>query len=487
MLSFKRKIKELIYSFSTEDRYAEYNPSESIKRPGGSALAGSSSFNAVNESQIQLNELTETNEFGSNDGISETLLAWRHIDNWCSDHNPDLFATLSDPCTRNDINNAERDLSITFPASVRASLRIHDGQEDLESMTGTSGLIYGLQLMSLDSIVQMTQTWRNVAFNMKKNTQRQLQKKALKSPSTSGKIGPDNSDVSLESQSSSKQKKGYDKLETNDYKSMNPHLRKNISQNYNHKFKLNYIPRQGSIPPLAIQPVYAHPGWIPLVTDNAGNHIGIDLAPGPKGKYSQVILFGRDFDTKFVIANTWGDFLLCFANDLEVGNWYLVDDHDDYFSGDGELVFRDKQSNGPITDYMEVLKKRAWKRWKDTQSTKEFPSSSTGNAPIQNSDSLYSNSKSSDPIVVEDDSNSKTESDKDSSTPNQKPNCIKNEDLPKQTPCDKINNSTDDENNTKQYDNLETKSAEIENEIPLLDDNKQDSKNLREEFENIAL
>lgn len=130
------------------------------------------------------------------------------------------------------------------------------------------------------------------------------------------------------------------------------------------KFKLPNIPDQKSIPPNAVEPVYAHPAWIPLISDNAGNHIGVDLAPGPNGKYAQVITFGRDFDTKFVVAGNWGEFLLLFANDLEAGNWYLVDDNDDYLSGDGELVFRDKKSNGPIQDYFEVLKRRAWVKYK---------------------------------------------------------------------------------------------------------------------------
>nr|8AJ2_A Chain A, Structured core of Knr4 [Saccharomyces cerevisiae]8AJ2_B Chain B, Structured core of Knr4 [Saccharomyces cerevisiae] len=225
----------------------------------------------------------------SNDGVSETLLAWRHIDFWTSEHNPDLNATLSDPCTQNDITHAEEDLEVSFPNPVKASFKIHDGQEDLESMTGTSGLFYGFQLMTLDQVVAMTQAWRNVAKNLNKRS-----------------------------------------------------------------------PDQKSIPPNAVQPVYAHPAWIPLITDNAGNHIGVDLAPGPNGKYAQIITFGRDFDTKFVIAENWGEFLLSFANDLEAGNWYLVDDNDDYFSGDGELVFRDKKSNGPIQDYFEVLKRRTW-------------------------------------------------------------------------------------------------------------------------------
>ncbi|EJS43585.1 smi1p [Saccharomyces arboricola H-6] len=344
---FKRKVKEWVYSFSTDDHYAEYNPDESPTFNMGKRLNGNNG--QVNPSQMHLNGVDEEMSMGfqdgvpsnddinideytstdSNDGVSETLLAWRHIEFWTNEHNPDLNATLSDPCTQNDISHAEEDLEVNFPNPVKASFKIHDGQEDLESMTGTSGLFYGFQLMTLDQVVAMTQAWRNVAKNLNKRAQQGL------------------SHVPSTGSSSSMER---------------------LSGN---KFKLPNIPDQKSIPPNAVQLVYAHPAWIPLITDNAGNHIGVDLAPGPNGKYAQIITFGREFDTKFVVADNWGEFLLSFANDLEAGNWYLVDDNDDYFSGDGELVFRDKKSNGPIQDYFEVLKKRAWMKYQQQKSQPE--------------------------------------------------------------------------------------------------------------------
>lgn len=352
MKAFKKKFQELVYSFSTEDRYADYGEDDRISRADSGNGNDSSVMQSNNGSQIQLADFVEGSNSSGNDGISETLLAWRHIDSWAMQQNPDLAASLSDPCTRHDINNAEKDLGIIFPASVRASLRIHDGQEDLESLTGTSGLIFGLQLMSLDVIVQMTRTWRNVAENL----QRKNAESKLRLEKTSELNG---TSVDLPSQ----KQKGYGKVETQDYKSMNPNLQRNISQNYKKQFKLPDIPNQHSVPPLAIQTVYAHANWIPLVTDNSGNHIGVDLAPGPKGKYGQVILFGREFDTKFVVANNWGDFLLSFANDLESGNWLFIKEDDDEFAGEGELFYRDKKSNGPVRDYLEICVMRSRMRW----------------------------------------------------------------------------------------------------------------------------
>lgn len=352
----KKKWKELVYSLSTEDHYAEYDPNEA---PGFNMGRRVNQGNPVTASRVHLNSMDELaneemnigidndsqdiniDEFGNADkeGVSEALLAWRHIDSWTTEHNPDLNATLGDPCTDNDITHAEEDLAITFPAAVKVSLRVHDGQEDLESMTGVSGLIYGLQLMTLDQIVEMTEKWRSVA----KNLSRVPQPNANVSPSTSN----------------------------------------SAEEAKRRQFKLPHIPEQKSVPANAIQPVYAHPAWIPLLTDNAGNHVGIDLAPASEGRYAQVIIFGRDFDTKYVIAKNWGDFLLDFANDLEAGNWYLVDDNDDYFSGDGELVFRDKKSNGQVQDYLDVLKKRATIKAQELQEASK-PAESTASSQNKN-------------------------------------------------------------------------------------------------------
>ncbi|QLG73034.1 hypothetical protein HG535_0E01180 [Zygotorulaspora mrakii] len=367
----KKKWKELVYSMSTEDHYAEFDPNEpgnfnmARRANQGSGGIGASrvhltSTDGFGDEEMNIGVEDDNNdisidEYGTTDkeGVSEVMLAWRHIESWTTQHSPDLNASFGDPCTENDITHAEEDLEITFPAAVKVSLRIHDGQEDLESMTGVSGLIYGLQLMTLDQIVEMTGKWRSVARNMNKK------------PLVSSPIINQNQSSSGSSTPSPDEMK-------------------------RRQFKLSHIPTQNCIPKGTIQPVYAHPAWIPLVTDHAGNHIGVDLAPAEAGKYAQVIIFGRDFDTKYVVAENWGDFLLSFANDLEAGNWYLIDDSDDFLAGDGDLVFRDKKSNGPAQDYLEILKKRVWLKSQDLKGensvtmTKKAIRSSTESESVKN-------------------------------------------------------------------------------------------------------
>ena len=47
-------------------------------------------------------------------------------------------------------------------------------------------------------------------------------------------------------------------------------------------------------PPLMIQRLSDHLGWIPFATDTFGNYFAVDMAPGPRGRPGQVILIGRD-------------------------------------------------------------------------------------------------------------------------------------------------------------------------------------------------
>ncbi|KAI0463516.1 hypothetical protein LJB42_002516 [Komagataella kurtzmanii] len=110
-----------------------------------------------------------------------------------------------------------------------------------------------------------------------------------------------------------------------------------------------FVNRQSSIPAGSAQPVYSHDHWIPVAKDYAGNNIAVDLAPGPTGKWGQIILFGRDFDTKYVIAQSWTEFLLSVVEDLEEGK-FLIDEIDE------SLMFYEK---GRTVEYLRVLVYRA--------------------------------------------------------------------------------------------------------------------------------
>ncbi|KAL9936718.1 hypothetical protein V8E36_004786 [Tilletia maclaganii] len=105
-----------------------------------------------------------------------------------------------------------------------------------------------------------------------------------------------------------------------------------------------------------VRPVYSSRGWVPLISDNVGNYIGVDLFPHPSGAGSpgQVIAFGRDLDTKVVLwrgdgEGGWGRFLQSFAEELESGECYtLGDDNGTGSSGEEEdsIGYESYFSNG---------------------------------------------------------------------------------------------------------------------------------------------
>ena len=104
-----------------------------------------------------------------------------------------------------------------------------------------------------------------------------------------------------------------------------------------------YKVRGAAWPANAVDPAYINSRWVPLTHDGSGNHIGLDFDPWPAGRVGQVILFGRDADTKVVIAQSLGRFLAWIADLLESGNYRLAVEP-------GEQVLREFRLRQPPVD-----------------------------------------------------------------------------------------------------------------------------------------
>ncbi|WP_407571065.1 SMI1/KNR4 family protein [Deinococcus altitudinis] len=85
-----------------------------------------------------------------------------------------------------------------------------------------------------------------------------------------------------------------------------------------------------SEPAGAVQPIGISRGWIGFAYDHGGNHLGIDLTPGPTGTAGQIINFGRDEHARFVLSASMTGFLEWLASQYEAGNFVIEDE------GDGE-------------------------------------------------------------------------------------------------------------------------------------------------------
>lgn len=339
-MTFTDRFKEFMYSLSATDKYLDYDSRKSFNRVNKPLAQTSLLSHHANSSTVSLNGPTGN----VTDGVHEVTLAWRHIKKWLHKYLPELNTSLSTPCTEADLNEFQKDLGYNLPQCVLDFFRLTDGQLSLND-GGFGGLVFGLKLMSIDEIAVMAASWKSVHQQILKQISAQPVPEPKSVQFEESNLGSDLSDGHSEASESSSR----------------PDVLLRTS---------NLNNGQRSVPPGAVKPIYAHAMWIPLITDEVGNCIGVDLSHPLDGssessKWGQVILFGRDFDTKFKIADNFGDFLLIFANDLELGNWELKEDgevNNIMCGADTELVYIDPETKKE-TPYMDALRRRAVNSW----------------------------------------------------------------------------------------------------------------------------
>lgn len=235
--------------------------------------------------------------------------SWKRIDRWAEDCYQELYDQLAEGCTQNDVNELEHELDCSLPMEVRESLQYHDGQERGGRPTG---IIFGCMLLDCEEIVQEWKNWRVVSEEyLTSPAQRQSQ------PPVRGFAGTSSTQASA-----------------------NPIWRQEL------------LDRQDSQPSRAIQKAYAHPGWIPLARDWGGNNIAVDLAPGPAGKWGQIIIFGRDYDCKYVVARSWAAFLATVGDDISSEKVFVDEETQ-------ELKLREFKAVGVEPGYLDILRWRA--------------------------------------------------------------------------------------------------------------------------------
>ncbi|OTA61043.1 SMI1/KNR4 family protein [Hypoxylon sp. EC38] len=246
--------------------------------------------------------------------------SWKRIDRWAEENYPELFDQLCEGCTENDLNELEHQLDCSLPQDVRDSLMVHDGQERGGIPTG---IIFGSMLLDCEEIVQEWDQWRKV------NQQYLLETSVVKPAVPSKAFGGSNQASSSKSAPGSPSSHGSQKG----------------------SWRQELQARQDSIPQGAVQRAYAHPAWIPLVRDWGGNNLAVDLAPGSTGTWGQIILFGRDYDTKYVVARSWAAFLALVADDLNSGKWFVDEDTN-------ELKLREFKTTRVEPSYFDILRWR---------------------------------------------------------------------------------------------------------------------------------
>lgn len=240
------------------------------------------------------------------------------------DNYGELFDNLCEGCTQNDVNELELELDCSLPLDIRDSLQVHDGQE---RGGRPAGVLFGCMLLDCEEIVEEWSNWRAVNEQYLANQPTGAQTPTIP---TKAFAGPSSS--------------------------TSPSIPVAQSPQSNGVWKEELLGKQESQPPGAVQKAYVHRSWIPLARDWGGNCIAVDLAPGPTGKWGQIIIFGRDYDCKFVVARSWAAFLANFADDLCSGDKVHVDEET------GDLKFQLFKKQGVEPPYLEILRWRCDQR-----------------------------------------------------------------------------------------------------------------------------
>jgi cell wall assembly regulator SMI1 len=241
---------------------------------------------------------------------------------------PELWDTLSYGLPAAQWVSFQSSVHCRLPRDVHEYLALHDGQ-DVHSLSSneaphTMGLFWGLWMMTSEEIVQ--------EWAMLRVLERRLAK---------GQVAVDD-----------------------------PFSVVNLPARVQRRMK--------ACPAGWVRSCYSHPSWIPLIKDDQGNYIGIDLDPPPAtpstplsagssagGDWSavaarpgQVIAFGREMDTKTVLFPGWGStsehdaaggwarFLSAFADDLDSGEFGMLGDRERGTSEEPERDDSDPSDDG---------------------------------------------------------------------------------------------------------------------------------------------
>lgn len=252
--------------------------------------------------------------------------SWKRIVAWAEENYYEVYDQLSTPASVNDINELEYQLDCSLPMEIRESLQIVDGQERGGRPTG---IIFGCMLMDCEEMLDEWKNWRKVEVE-------------YMTPRAAA--GPSGSATGASTPASSGQ--------------------------------TDLAARQDSHPEGSVQKVYSHPGWIPMARDWGGNYIAVDLAPGPKGTWGQIILFGRDYDCKFVVSKSWAHFLAMVADDMQSPHWYVDEEN-------AELKLKDPKAPKSEPGYMEILRVRNERKYGRRRMRRpgSRPGSKPGSAP----------------------------------------------------------------------------------------------------------
>jgi len=75
-----------------------------------------------------------------------------------------------------------------------------------------------------------------------------------------------------------------------------------------------------------IQPLWWNLKWFPVTNNGGGDHHCVDTDPAPGGEVGQIIAFGHDVGPECVLAGSFREYLLDYADRLAAGEYHFDED-----------------------------------------------------------------------------------------------------------------------------------------------------------------
>jgi cell wall assembly regulator SMI1 len=86
---------------------------------------------------------------------------WDRIHSWLREHAPTILESLNPGASAEQVSAAEEALGVTFPADVRETYRLHDGQGPWASGYPPA-FLYGWEWLSLERVVEDWNVWKGL-------------------------------------------------------------------------------------------------------------------------------------------------------------------------------------------------------------------------------------------------------------------------------------------------------------------------------------
>jgi cell wall assembly regulator SMI1 len=198
---------------------------------------------------------------------------WERIDSWLKVNAPKVFDTLQLGASDSQIEAVEHALSIQLPEDVKASYRIHNG----EQLTSDYRLIPELQeFLSLERIQA---EWKS-------------QKEVLDSVAAEYVFSP--------------------------------HELQALKELFGEEYREN---RSIADPGIRSDFCWWYLQWIPLTCSSSGDHYCLDLAPSEGGTVGQIITWFHDDGQRSILAPSFRNWLEDYAAKLESGEYVFSEKH----------------------------------------------------------------------------------------------------------------------------------------------------------------